>query len=347
MKAAKTNLYLPETTNADESSRGHVGADDRSRSDYSDNRDSSGVRTTSSFGTVGSDTSYVKEDETQFDNHSQELRFTSSEEERRALEASQQRSKRLSDTISKVQSGELAITGDITTPVAAMYDEWVVSCGADPNMYVHSWARAETGEQFALRNQKYRELSEQYLQPQIERQINDVGSLDDGAMEFDGRWAPVDKPETLTRGGSGETLSTFPAPNARPFVASPVNGSYESVDGRALASEHGVAVKPGSRIGRLNGRMQPVIGSVAAAARELGLPAPTVASGNDSGHKKRSRHYVGQALDFRGNNLTIADGKRLERSVQNRLGSGFRVDFEVFPDDPSNNHLHVQTRGSR
>ena len=342
-EGSKDTTTASEVANSTSSSRENTGSEMHSDGTYTDHRQNSGSRSVQSSGTSGSDADYNKQDKTSFDNQSSELRFSTSEEKRQALEQSQQRIARLSDTISKVESGELSITGDISTPIASQYEAWLATSSGDNPGYIHSWERAETGEQFALRNEKYRELSEEYLRPQLERQLSDSQSLDDGAMEFDGRWSAIPDPERLQQGGPEGSPVTFP----EAVTPTPALSPSSPIDGKRLARKSGVQVKPGARIAELDGRMQPVVNAVAAAAERLGLPTPVITSGNDSRHKPDSRHYDNQAIDFRGNNISIASGKKLERAVQRELGDGFRVEYEVFPKDPSNNHLHVQTRGKR
>ncbi len=136
------------------------------------------------------------------------------------------------------------------------------------------------------------------------------------------------------QGISGKT-----APAASPRAAQVSAGR---VDGNTIARENGVGIKgPSVRIGNMDGRLAPVISAVAQAARTLGLPNPVITSGNDSGHKRGSLHYVDRALDFRGNNISIADGQRLQAEVNRILGSGYDVIFETF-SNRSNNHLHVE-----
>jgi hypothetical protein len=55
-----------------------------------------------------------------------------------------------------------------------------------------------------------------------------------------------------------------------------------------------------------------------------------------------SLHYSDRALDFRGNNITDAQGRQLEAEVRAILGNRYDVHFEIFPDRPSNDHLHVE-----
>ena len=105
----------------------------------------------------------------------------------------------------------------------------------------------------------------------------------------------------------------------------------------------GVAVKNGRvDIDSLHPAMDPVIRAVATAARRLGLPQPVITSGNDSTHSARSLHYQDRALDFRGNNITDAQGLALQREVARLLGPGYDVLFETFRTNPANDHLHVE-----
>lgn len=70
-------------------------------------------------------------------------------------------------------------------------------------------------------------------------------------------------------------------------------------------------------------------------------PRPVITSGNDGRHRRDSRHYLGQAIDIRGNNLEPSAGKAMARDLQTRLGPSYFVQFETFPN-PANNHLHLE-----
>ena len=52
-------------------------------------------------------------------------------------------------------------------------------------------------------------------------------------------------------------------------------------------------------------------------------------------------HPDGKALDFRGRNITAAQGQQLEVRVQRALGPDYDVDFETFRNS-NRNHLHVE-----
>ena len=141
-------------------------------------------------------------------------------------------------------------------------------------------------------------------------------------------------------------------PDAPALVPTPLEGGtlmvpHGPVDGAALAKDLGIKVKPGARLGHMDGALVPAMGVVAEEARALGLPTPVVTSGNDSSqHKAGSAHYDDRALDFRGNNISNEQGEQWAAKVQGRLGSAYAVDFERFPDDPTRDHLHVAKRRS-
>lgn len=132
------------------------------------------------------------------------------------------------------------------------------------------------------------------------------------------------------------------APSSSPAVAPPA-APGAPFDGRVLAGQLGIAVKDARvDIDSLHPAMDPVMRAVATAAQRLGLPQPVITSGNDSRHSNGSLHYQDRALDFRGNNITDAQGAALAREVSQILGPGYDVLFETFPGNPANDHLHVE-----
>ncbi len=124
--------------------------------------------------------------------------------------------------------------------------------------------------------------------------------------------------------------------------------SKKKTSNQAVARFYGVGVKPGANITGAQAPFEPVVAIVADVARNLGLPAPVITSGNDSAqHVRGSAHYYNRAWDFRGNTISARQGHVLARSVGRNLGSAYRVKFEEFPINPSRNHLHVQFGGMR
>ncbi len=158
---------------------------------------------------------------------------------------------------------------------------------------------------------------------------------------------------TNTSLGMPQAPSLPEAARAEGLVPSPLEGGTllavpeGPVDGAAYARNLGMMVKPGARLGRMDGELVPAMGVVAEEARTLGLPAPVVTSGNDSTqHMAGSAHYADRALDFRGNNISDEQGERWATQVRSRLGDGYAVQFERFPDRPERDHLHVARKRS-
>lgn len=115
-----------------------------------------------------------------------------------------------------------------------------------------------------------------------------------------------------------------------------------TIDGREIADANGVGVKSSSvMISSLHPAMGPVIPAVAQAAKALSLPTPVITSGNDSSHKQGSLHFRNRALDFRGNNITLAQGAAFRVAVIKLLGKDYDVLFETFVEK-ARNHLHVE-----
>lgn len=65
-----------------------------------------------------------------------------------------------------------------------------------------------------------------------------------------------------------------------------------------------------------------------------------VTSGDDSEHMRNSKHYSGEALDFRTKNLTKGQKKFLIDMMQNRLGFGYQLILEK--EGQAGEHLHVE-----
>jgi conjugal transfer mating pair stabilization protein TraG len=103
-----------------------------------------------------------------------------------------------------------------------------------------------------------------------------------------------------------------------------------------------VQTKPGVNLSGVSEKMWPAFDTVTLAAKGLNLPAPVVTSGRDGRHMVGSLHPSGRALDFRGNNISVTQGRQLATLVGRRLGPDYDVAFETFPHDPSRNHLHAE-----
>jgi LysM repeat protein len=145
----------------------------------------------------------------------------------------------------------------------------------------------------------------------------------------------------LDRHRPAEFAVALPGAAAAPQPRTPAPAGGR-IDGAAVAAANGVEVKsPSVRIGSLDASMEPAIRAVADTARRLGLPTPVITSGNDSRHSDGSLHYSDRALDFRGNNISVEQGRALQNEVRRVLGDRYDVIFETFANR-SNNHLHVE-----
>ena len=74
-------------------------------------------------------------------------------------------------------------------------------------------------------------------------------------------------------------------------------------------------------------------------AQEMGIQV-WITSGNDSTHKKGSRHYENAALDFLSKNLTTTDKFLFMVNIAARLGKKYQVILE--DRGKPNEHIHVE-----
>ncbi len=157
-------------------------------------------------------------------------------------------------------------------------------------------------------------------------ELADALKLLDAAVAAEPTPTPVPKP----------TPTPTPAPAAIP------PGGANEVDGNVIAAANGVLVKSAAvKLKRLHPKMEAVIVAVAKVAKAMNLPTPVITSGNDSMHMTGSLHYSWRALDFRGNNIPVAVGKKFAEAVVAALGKEYDVAFETFVN-ATNNHLHVE-----
>jgi conjugal transfer mating pair stabilization protein TraG len=150
---------------------------------------------------------------------------------------------------------------------------------------------------------------------------------------------------------AANAIASAASPRAEGLVPSPLEGGTllavpdGPVDGASLARDLGMGsnLARGSAVWMVTWflrwarlRKRPV---------RLVCRRPVVTSGNDSTqHMAGSAHYDDRALDFRGNNISDEQGERWASQVRSRLGEGYAVQFERFPDKPERDHLHVARR---
>jgi len=139
----------------------------------------------------------------------------------------------------------------------------------------------------------------------------------------------------------GETMPIF-GPLFERGSSGSAPGGGTSFNATGYIRENGMSIKSGTNVTTLDSRMAPAISAVAQESQRLGLSPRTVTSAQDRTHTPGSLHPDGKALDFRGNNITITQGRALARGVSARLGPDYDVAYETFPRDPDNNHLHAE-----
>ena len=84
-----------------------------------------------------------------------------------------------------------------------------------------------------------------------------------------------------------------------------------------------------------------IAAAVTNAATVLGLPHDMIIThGRDGKHKRGSKHYSDEALDFRTKHLAPAMKTRLIEVVQQRLGSRYQVLLEDLGTE--NEHGHAE-----
>ena len=77
-----------------------------------------------------------------------------------------------------------------------------------------------------------------------------------------------------------------------------------------------------------------IAAAAANAALDLGIVV-TITSGTDGKHMTGSKHYIGDALDFRTRDLSAAAVLDLIAALKERLGLDYKVLHEV-------DHIHVE-----
>lgn len=101
-------------------------------------------------------------------------------------------------------------------------------------------------------------------------------------------------------------------------------------------------VKAGVNLAALTPRMALVL-MVAERVFLMHGHEPTLTENSSDGapHREHSRHFIGDAVDLRTNDINPTTAASIAASMQERLGSDFDVVNEN-PDDPVNCHLHVE-----
>ncbi len=294
-----------------------------------------------SSGTFSQTSDYTDSSQSRTQSEGSDWRVAEAEERRAAAARYREIGSRMMTEASYAESHGFQVSSDMSNLIQDRYEalqrdhpEWHLPDIANPRLDYRDMAR---------RDQAISYIMDDLMSDLRNRRIDELGDVATIAGKGElGSNAALGMPDSA---------ALPPAANSPALIASPLEGGTllaapdGPVDGARLARELGMGVKPGARLGRMDGDLVPAMGVVADEARALGLPRPVVTSGNDSTqHAAGSAHYANRALDFRGNNISDAQGAQWAERVQERLGPSYAVDFERFPENPSRDHLHVAKR---
>lgn len=67
-----------------------------------------------------------------------------------------------------------------------------------------------------------------------------------------------------------------------------------------------------------------------------------ITSGRDGDHLEDSKHYSGEAVDIRGNNVTDEQLRAIADEIREKLGPLYDVGAEFFEEAPNKDHVHIE-----
>ncbi|MGH2427462.1 MAG: hypothetical protein ACRDGV_01055 [Candidatus Limnocylindria bacterium] len=100
--------------------------------------------------------------------------------------------------------------------------------------------------------------------------------------------------------------------------------------------------KAGSDIEDLSDNMRDTFDDIVRVWDENDAGTPVITSGNDSKHGTNSLHYDNDAIDLRGKNVSDEKQDQLADDLQDALGDDYDVISEKYPNNPNNDHIHVE-----
>lgn len=104
-----------------------------------------------------------------------------------------------------------------------------------------------------------------------------------------------------------------------------------------------IKVKPGANTSGLGSEITSTYPIVDEAIRNnSSYSEGVITSGNDSKHKRNSKHYSDEAIDIRGKIFPDKTMKDIADEIQRKLGPDYDVIPEFFPKNPANDHIHIE-----
>lgn len=128
-----------------------------------------------------------------------------------------------------------------------------------------------------------------------------------------------------------------------------LKGITSSITGETSAElPEGITKKnDGVDISHLHPKVSETFAAIIETWQTHNAPAPVITSGNDAVHSSpNSKHYSDRAIDLRGNNVSDEVLRKMADDLREKLGSDYFVQAEFFPNNPSNDHIHIQYNGS-
>lgn len=131
-------------------------------------------------------------------------------------------------------------------------------------------------------------------------------------------------------------LAQSSAPGSEPA------GADTSVSVGPERSGADLEVKSSANIDNLDPRITATFDDIVSAWAAANGPTPVITSGNDGRHRDGSFHYQELAIDLRANNISDSLAQSIADDLARRLGADFDVIFERFPNNPANDHIHIE-----
>jgi len=98
------------------------------------------------------------------------------------------------------------------------------------------------------------------------------------------------------------------------------------------------AVKPGADTSKLSARMLAAVATIDTVSRRTIGRGAIITSGVDGTHRDGSKHYTGNAVDLRTNDLAVSTINVYARELDEALnGRGHRFDVLI-----ASNHIHIE-----
>ncbi|WP_081881022.1 RHS repeat-associated core domain-containing protein [Ghiorsea bivora] len=104
-----------------------------------------------------------------------------------------------------------------------------------------------------------------------------------------------------------------------------------------------IKVKPGANVSGLVPEIINTYPVIDGAVRNYSsYDEGVITSGNDSKHKRNSKHYSNEAVDIRGKIFSDQTMRDIADEIRRKLGPDYDVIPEFFPNNPVNDHIHIE-----